>query len=243
MGDEIKIGTYRANKTFGVQSFDLTDKEGADEFSMKAHALLPLWTDILEKYTDVVNYKETVFNKRISLLETSKTEDIDTNLGFENFEDKVKELEDKVSESIVKYEEQVKILREYYNKLGKKGGTDKVDVLEYLKSADLSKLGSEFDLNKKIYETCKGSDKEPSRRQQYYLDKMYEALTGEMPVHEKSSLSDVEKTACEWITTKYKGDSFAKKVCKTILSKGEYSAKQKRFLDEAIQLMKESGDI
>lgn len=124
------------------------------------------------------------------------------------------------------------------------------DALNYLLNADLDEVqhktgATKFSWHAQVLESVKLSNKEPSRKQMYYLNQLYEFLTGNKVAREietgKYDINDYPDylKAIKFVLSS-DDNSFVSTVCKSVNKYGTFTEKQRKYLEEALQMYEES---
>ena len=126
------------------------------------------------------------------------------------------------------------------------------DVNKFLSTYDLSTItDGKLSFGKTLAEKTVAVGKEPSVRQQYYLNKLYTSLTGntvQKPTNSSGAIKyNIEdnqdyKKAVDYACSNG-GTDFYIKVCKSVKRYGTYTEKQKKYLDLALEEYKKDKGI
>ena len=139
------------------------------------------------------------------------------------------QIEDKVNESVIE-----------------QSAKSPEEVVEYLKSKDLSGLDKSFDLSKNILSTVISSGNAPSSKQFWYIKKLYEEVSGKKfegtrVAGEKVSLDDRQdlQKVVDYVRS-HKSDfsSIVCSICDSVFKYRSISEKQMKFILEAQAQMK-----
>lgn len=142
-------------------------------------------------------------------------------------------------------EQERKTQEEEDKKLEEQAPVEVEEALNYLRTADVSKVGKDFEFHLKVLDSYKkyGS---ASPKQTYYLKALYTELTGkEVGTGGKKKVSeDLEnypeyKEAIKYMLEQPE-ESSIKSICKSVQRYGRFSERQKKYLDEALGMYKAS---
>lgn len=121
------------------------------------------------------------------------------------------------------------------------------EAYDWLLNNDVSNVAGE-DFAKKVLDTCKKYNKEPSSKQMYYLKSLYEKATGKKVVkageHAGGYILEDNSDYMKAVIWKVNqgGTDFETKLCNTVLKSKKYSDKQKHYLDNVFVQFKQAGN-
>lgn len=137
----------------------------------------------LEDAISLVEGYKSIIEGNIEQFKVFREDNLDKAIQYKN----KKLLEEK--EEKVKVEGKAKAEEKVSNKMG-----SGKDVVDFLKSRDLSGVSEKFDFAKKLVEQLSKSGKEPSSKQLYYINALYREVTGSAPELAQSETQSEEPT-------------------------------------------------
>lgn len=122
------------------------------------------------------------------------------------------------------------------------------DALNYLLNNEITEetvKDKKYEWNLNVLNTIKESGKDPTKKQAYYLYKLYTHLTGKEVAYEADSDKQMLDDYPDYVKAiKYvlsiDDSSFVSTVCKSVNKYGTFTEKQKKYLEKALHMYEES---